>query len=115
MAKNEDRFKNDAFKAPLERDEDFVRNAVHGFVQAGLEAEITEALAVEKDERTGGRLAGCGSAIRRTLRRNYQGLQPSRTYRQQEKIATLDPRENAAELPIRLRLELGCLEQAAGH
>ncbi len=45
-----------AIKELLERDEDFVRSAVQSFVQAALEAEMTEALAAGKGERTEGRL-----------------------------------------------------------
>jgi putative transposase len=52
----EDRAKTKAIKALLERDEDFVRSAVQSLVQAALEAEMTEALAAEKSERTDGRL-----------------------------------------------------------
>jgi transposase-like protein len=48
MTKNEDRSKIVAIKELLERDEDFVRTAVQGFVQAALEAEMTEVLAAEK-------------------------------------------------------------------
>jgi transposase-like protein len=54
MTKNEDRSKIGAFKALLERDEDFVRTAVQGFVRAALEAEMTEALTAEKGEHTEG-------------------------------------------------------------
>jgi transposase-like protein len=46
----------DKAKELLERDEDFVRSAVQSFVQVALEAEMTEALAAEKGERTEGRL-----------------------------------------------------------
>jgi putative transposase len=45
-----------AIKELLERDEDFVRSAVESFVQAALEAEMTDALAAGKGERTEGRL-----------------------------------------------------------
>ncbi len=45
-----------ALKELLERDEDFVRSAVQSFVQAALEAEMTDALGAEKSERTEGRL-----------------------------------------------------------
>src|SRR5580704_1365053 len=45
-----------AIKELLERDADFVRSAVQSFVQAALEAEMTEALGAEKGERTEGRL-----------------------------------------------------------
>ena len=55
MTKSEDRSKVVAIKALLERDEDFVRNAVQGLVQAALEAEMTEALGAGKSERTEGR------------------------------------------------------------
>ena len=50
MTKTEDRSKVIAIKALLERDEDFVRSAVQSFVQAALEAEMTEALGAEKRE-----------------------------------------------------------------
>ena len=56
MTKNEDRSKIVAIKELLERDEDFIRTAVQGFVQAALEAEMTEVLAAAKGERTEGRL-----------------------------------------------------------
>ena len=56
MTKVQDRAKIVAVKEALERDEDFVRSAVQFFVQAALEAEMTEALAAEKGERTEGRL-----------------------------------------------------------
>ena len=36
----------------LERDEDFVRSAVRAFVQAALEAEMTEALAAGRRANT---------------------------------------------------------------
>ncbi len=45
-----------AIKALLERDEDFVRSAVQSFVQAALEAEMTDALGAGKSERIEGRL-----------------------------------------------------------
>jgi putative transposase len=45
-----------AIKGLLERDEDFVRSAVQCFVQAALEAEMTETLSAEKGERSEGRL-----------------------------------------------------------
>src|ERR1700693_3256775 len=45
-----------AIKELLERDADFVRSAGQSFVQAALEAEMTEALGAEKGERTEGRL-----------------------------------------------------------
>lgn len=51
-----DKAKTGSFKTLLERDEDFVRSAVQSLVQAALEAEMTEALAAEKGERTEGRL-----------------------------------------------------------
>jgi hypothetical protein len=56
MTRVEDRAKTAALKELLERDEDFVRSAVQSLVQAALEAEMTEALAAEKGERTDGRL-----------------------------------------------------------
>ena len=56
MTRNEDRSKIVAIKELLEQVEDFVRTAVQGFVQAALEAEMTEVLAAEKGERTEGRL-----------------------------------------------------------
>lgn len=52
----EDKAKTGAIKTLLERDEDFVCTAVQSLVQAALEAEMTEALAAEKGERTEGRL-----------------------------------------------------------
>lgn len=52
----EDRAKTRAIKVLLERDEDFVRTAVQSLVQAALEAEMTEALAADKGERTDGQL-----------------------------------------------------------
>jgi putative transposase len=45
-----------AIKGLLERDEDFVRSAAQCFVQAALEAEMTETLSAEKGERSEGRL-----------------------------------------------------------
>ena len=45
MTKVQDKAKIVAIKELLERDEDFVRSAVQSFVQAALEAEMTEALA----------------------------------------------------------------------
>jgi transposase-like protein len=39
-------------KGLLARDEDFVRAAVEGLVQAALEAEMTEAIGAGKGERT---------------------------------------------------------------
>src|ERR1700693_2346011 len=45
-----------AIKELLERDEDFVRSAVQSFVQAALEAEMTDALGAGKSERIEGRL-----------------------------------------------------------
>ena len=56
MTRVEDRARTTALKELLERDEDFVRSAVQSLVQAALEAEMTEALAAEKGERTDGRL-----------------------------------------------------------
>lgn len=56
MTKSEDRSKIVALKELLERDGDFVRAAVQGFVQGALEAEMTETLAAGKGERTDGRL-----------------------------------------------------------
>jgi putative transposase len=56
MARIEDKTQTQVFKAVLERDEDFVRCAVQSLVQAALEAEMTEALAAEKGERTDSRL-----------------------------------------------------------
>ena len=67
MTKNEDRSKIIAIKELLERDEDFVRTAVQGFVQAALEAEMTEALAAEKGERTDGRLGYRSGYYQRAL------------------------------------------------
>src|SRR5258706_15764421 len=54
MTRIEDKAKVIAIKELLERDEDFVRSAVQSLVQAGLEAEMTEALAAEKGERRSG-------------------------------------------------------------
>src|SRR5271157_5775607 len=56
MTKVQDKAKVVAIKELLERDEDFVRSAVQSFVQAALEAEMTEALAAGKGERTDERL-----------------------------------------------------------
>lgn len=56
-----------AIKALLERDEDFVRSAVQSFVQAALEAEMTEALFAEKGERTEGRLGYRSGSYPRSL------------------------------------------------
>lgn len=67
MTKGEDRAKVVAIKALLERDEDFVRSAVQGLVQAALEAEMTEALAAEKGERTEGRLGYRSGYYQRAL------------------------------------------------
>ena len=67
MTKNEDRSKIIAIKELLERDEDFVRAAVQGFVQAELEAGMTEALAAEKSERTDGRLGYRSGYYQRAL------------------------------------------------
>lgn len=41
-----------AIKALRERDANFARSAVQSFVQAALEAELTEMLFAEKGERT---------------------------------------------------------------
>ncbi len=82
-------------------------------MQADPEAEVTEALAAEKGERTEGQL---GQPWLRHFAKldahNCQGPQPSNTDRQQEKKAVLDPRDDAAELFLRLRLEPDCLEHA---
>ena len=67
MTKGEDRAKIVAIKELLERDEDFVRTAVQGFVQAALETEMTEALAAEKGERTDGRLGYRSGYYHRSL------------------------------------------------
>src|SRR6516162_4618256 len=67
MTKSEDRSKIVAIKELLERDEDFVRTAVQGFVQAALEAEMTEVLAAEKGERTEGRLGYRSGYYQRAL------------------------------------------------
>jgi len=56
MTKVQDKAKVVAIKELLERDEDFVRSAVQSFVQAALEAEMTEALGAAKGERSEGRL-----------------------------------------------------------
>jgi putative transposase len=44
-------------KALMEEDEDFLRSAIEGVVQAVLEAEMTEAIGAEKGERTQARLS----------------------------------------------------------
>jgi putative transposase len=67
MTKNEDRSKIVAIKELLERDEDFVGSAVQGFVQAALEAEMTDVLAAEKGERTEGRLGYRSGYYQRAL------------------------------------------------
>ena len=67
MTKGEDRAKVVAIKELLERDEDFVRQAVQSFVQAALKAEMTEALAAEKGERTKGRLGYRSGCYHRSL------------------------------------------------
>ena len=67
MTKSEDRSKIVAIKELLERDEDFVRSAVQGFVQAALEAEMTEALGAEKGERTEERLGYRSGYYQRSL------------------------------------------------
>lgn len=51
----------------MERDEDFVRSAVQGLVQAALEAEMTEALGAEKGERSAGRLGYRSGYYQRAL------------------------------------------------
>jgi putative transposase len=56
-----------AIKGLLERDEDLVRSAVQSFVQAALEAEMTEALAAEKGERSEGRLGYRSGSYPRSL------------------------------------------------
>src|SRR5271165_1671919 len=56
MTKVQDKAKVVAIKELVERDEDFIRSAVQSFVQAALEAEMTEALAAGKGERTDDRL-----------------------------------------------------------
>jgi putative transposase len=56
-----------AIEEVLERDGDFVRSAVQGFVQAALEAEMTEALAAGKGERAEGRLGYRGGHYQRAL------------------------------------------------
>jgi putative transposase len=66
MTKVQDKAKVIAIKELLERDEDFVRQAVQSFVQAALEAEMTVALAAENGERTEGRLGyRSGYVVRR--------------------------------------------------
>ena len=52
MTTGEDRSKVVAIKELLEREEDFVRSAVQSSWQVALEAEMTEALAAGKGERT---------------------------------------------------------------
>lgn len=56
-----------AIKALLEQDEDFVRSAVQSFVQAALEAEMTDALGAEKGERSEGRLGYRSGSYARSL------------------------------------------------
>jgi transposase-like protein len=67
MTKVQDKAKIHAIKELLERDEDFVRAAVQGFVQAALEAKMTEVLAAEKGERTEGRLGYRSGYYQRAL------------------------------------------------
>ena len=67
MTKVQDRTKVIAIKELLERDEDFVRSAVQSFVQAALEAEMTEALAAGKGERTDERLGYRSGYYQRAL------------------------------------------------
>ncbi len=54
MTRTEDKAKVVAIKELLERDEDFERSAVQFFVQAALEAQMTEVLSAKKGERTDG-------------------------------------------------------------
>jgi transposase-like protein len=49
-------------KAVLSEDGDFLRNAVKAALQATLEAEMTEALAAERSERSDGRLGYTAAA-----------------------------------------------------
>ena len=56
-----------ALKELMERDEDFVRSAVQSFVQAALEAEMTDALGAEKGERSEGRLGYRSGSYARSL------------------------------------------------
>jgi hypothetical protein len=59
MTRSEDKAKVVATKELLERDEDFDRSAVQSFVQAALEAEMTEATVGA---------GGCGGGLRRRPR-----------------------------------------------
>jgi hypothetical protein len=56
-----------AIKGPLERDADFLRMAVRSAIEAGLEAEMTEALCAEKRERTEARLGYRNGYYQRSL------------------------------------------------
>jgi putative transposase len=67
MTKVQDKAKVVAIKELLERDEDFIRSAVQTFVQAALEAEMTEVLGAEKGERTEGRLGYRSGYYQRAL------------------------------------------------
>ena len=67
MTKVQDKAKVIAIKELLERDENFMCSAVQSFVQAALEAEMTEALAAEKGERTEGRLGHRSGYYQRAL------------------------------------------------
>jgi putative transposase len=57
MTRVEGRAERLEVKALLERDEDFLRSAVQGLVQAALEEEMTAAIGAEKGERTAARLS----------------------------------------------------------
>src|SRR5208337_5490833 len=67
MTKVQDKAKVVAIKELVERDEDFVRSAAQSFMQAALEAEMTEVLAAEKGERTEGRLGYRSGYYQRAL------------------------------------------------
>lgn len=56
MTKRQVKIEASDIKAALSEDGDFLRNAVKTAVQAALEAEMTEALAAERSERSEGRL-----------------------------------------------------------
>ena len=57
MSKSEGKAEVIDLKGVLARDEDFVRAAVEALVQAGLEAEMTEAIGAAKGERSETRLS----------------------------------------------------------
>jgi transposase-like protein len=67
MTKVQDKAKVVAIKELLERDEDFVRSTVQHFVQAALEAEMSDALCAGKGERAEGRLGYRSGYYQRAL------------------------------------------------